>query len=95
MYRFRGTAIIVLMHLCFWWNAVLNDTIKKILIHIDGNVEVDFDGFTQGIDTIGGVEITLTQKEAAHLRSQDSPMLLRGKIKWMGRWHWRMLEFAK
>lgn len=59
---------------------LLNDTIKKnFLIQIDGNVEVDFDGFTQGIDTIGGVEITLTQKEAAHLRSQGFSNATEGK----------------
>ena len=59
---------------------LLNETIKKnFLIHIDGNVEVDFDGFTQGIDTIGGVEINLNQKEAAHLRSQGFSNATEGK----------------
>lgn len=34
-------------------------------ITVDGCFEVDFDGFTNVIDTIGGVDIALTQTEAA------------------------------
>jgi LCP family protein required for cell wall assembly len=59
---------------------LLNDTIRKnFLIHIDGNVEVDFDGFTQGIDTIGGVEITLTKKEGEHLKKRGFSNATEGK----------------
>lgn len=59
---------------------LLNDTIRKnFLLHIDGNIEVDFDGFTQGIDTIGGVEISLTKREAEHLRSRGFPNAVEGK----------------
>lgn len=34
-------------------------------VTIDGCFEVDFNGFTQIIDTVGGVDITLTEAEAA------------------------------
>ena len=36
-------------------------------VHVDGNVEVDFTGFQQVIDLVGGVDINLTAAEAAHL----------------------------
>lgn len=36
-------------------------------IHIDGNVEVDFNGFVSVIDAIGGVDMYLTAAEANHL----------------------------
>lgn len=38
-------------------------------IHVDGNFEVDFDGFIDIIDLVGGVEIELTKSEANHLIS--------------------------
>lgn len=36
-------------------------------IHVDANIEVDFNGFMKLIDTVGGVEITLTAAEAGYL----------------------------
>ena len=36
-------------------------------VKIDGNVEVDFDGFTDIIDLMGGVDIYLSNSEANHL----------------------------
>lgn len=36
-------------------------------VEIDGIVEVDFGGFTQVIDLLGGVDIKLTEKEATYL----------------------------
>lgn len=36
-------------------------------IHIDANIEVDFDGFSSIIDTLGGVDIELTQSEADYM----------------------------
>ncbi len=36
-------------------------------IRVDGNVEVDFSGFQEIVDLLGGVEIELTEKEAEHL----------------------------
>lgn len=41
-------------------------------IKIDGNIEVDFNEFQKIIDLMGGVSISLTQKEADYLNSQDS-----------------------
>lgn len=47
---------------------VLNATLEHNFgVYVDGNVEVDFDGFTGIIDLLGGVEITLTQAEAEYL----------------------------
>ncbi len=36
-------------------------------IHVDGNLEVDFNGFTDVINAIGGVDINLSNSEANHL----------------------------
>lgn len=36
-------------------------------VHIDYNVEVDFDGFKDVIDTIGGIDIRLNEAEVAYL----------------------------
>lgn len=36
-------------------------------IHIDGNVEVDFEQFAKIIDLLGGVEMDLTQREAKYI----------------------------
>ncbi len=36
-------------------------------IHVDGNLEVDFDRFTGVIDLVGGVDMYLTNSEANHL----------------------------
>lgn len=36
-------------------------------VQVDGNVEVDFNGFMEVIDLLGGVEIELTQEEATFL----------------------------
>ena len=36
-------------------------------VHVDANIVVNFDGFKSIIDMLGGVDITLTEKEAAHL----------------------------
>ncbi len=39
-------------------------------VHVDGNFEVDFDGFVEVIDLLGGVDIELSQSEANHLRAK-------------------------
>lgn len=36
-------------------------------IYVDGNLEVDFNGFIHVIDTMGGVDITLTNSEANYM----------------------------
>lgn len=47
---------------------LLNQTIQKNFgITIDGNFEVDFEGFKQVIDVLGGVDIELTSAEAKYL----------------------------
>ena len=47
---------------------LLDETIEKNFgIHIDGNVEVDFAGFIDSMSEIGGLEMELTQEEAAQL----------------------------
>ena len=47
---------------------LMNTTLKQNFgVFVDGNVEVDFDGFIEIIDMLGGVEITLTQAEVDHL----------------------------
>lgn len=49
---------------------LLNATLEHNFgVYVDGNVEVDFDGFTSIIDLLGGVEITLTQAEVEHLNN--------------------------
>ncbi len=65
---------------------LLNQTIEKnFKVHIDGNVEVDFEGFIEGIDIIGGVPITITKAEASHLSSQGFPNLSAGKVNMDGK----------
>lgn len=60
---------------------LLNEVIaKNFLIHIDGNIEVDFEGFIEGIDILGGVEISINKSEAAHLSKQGFSNLSAGKV---------------
>ena len=47
-------------------------------VHLDGCVEVDFGGFTNIIDKLGGVDITLTQKEADWLNNEQGYSLTAG-----------------
>ncbi|MBQ9064266.1 MAG: LCP family protein [Blautia sp.] len=44
-------------------------------IHLDGNVEVDFEGFMSLIDKIGGVEIELSAEEAEYLNSNNTGLV--------------------
>ncbi len=37
-------------------------------VHVDANVEVDFDGFQNVIDLLGGVDINLTEKEVKYMK---------------------------
>ena len=60
---------------------LLDATVEKnFLVKIDGNVEVDFDGFQKVIDKIGGVDIDINAKEAAHLKEQGFSGLSEGKV---------------
>jgi len=47
---------------------LMNSTLKQNFgVFIDGNLEVDFDGFVDIINMLGGVEVTLTQAEADYI----------------------------
>ena len=49
---------------------LLNATLKKNFgLNIDGNVAVGFDQFQKIIDILGGVDVSLTAAEAAHMRT--------------------------
>ena len=51
---------------------LLNDTLyQNFGVVVDGDVEVDFGKFEQLIDLLGGVDITLTKKEAKWVNSFD------------------------
>lgn len=53
--------------------ALLDQVIEESLgIHIDGNVEVNFDGFIGAFTEIGNLDIELYQAEADHLNKQNS-----------------------
>lgn len=39
-------------------------------VHVDASIMVDFDGFKDVIDLLGGVDINLTQKEVDHLNAK-------------------------
>ena len=52
--------------------SLLDSTIEKNFgIHVDGNVEVDFQGFEDAIDILGGVAVELNQAEADHLNQSS------------------------
>ena len=52
---------------------LLDATLEKNFgIQADGNVEVDFNGFMQIIDLLGGVEIELTGEEASFLNTRGN-----------------------
>jgi LCP family protein required for cell wall assembly len=47
---------------------LLNETLLlNFGVHVDGDMEVDFNGFTKIVDLLGGVEITLDEAEARYL----------------------------
>lgn len=48
-------------------------------VQVDGNVEVDFSGFTEAVDIMGGVDITLTQAEANYLNKRGNWDMQDGK----------------
>lgn len=58
---------------------LLNATLEHNFgVYVDGNVEVDFEGFKDIIDMLGGVEIKLTKKEAEHLNASHGFKLSEG-----------------
>ena len=53
---------------CWGGFNLLNETLAlNFGVHVDANVEVDFNGFIGIIDLLGGVDIELTAKEAAYM----------------------------
>ena len=51
---------------------LLDNTIQQDFgIPIDGNIEVDFDGFMNALDVIGNIEMELTEEEAEYLNAGD------------------------
>lgn len=65
---------------------LLNRTIEKnLLVYIDGNIEVDFDGFVQVIDQLGGIQVRINSREAEHLRGQGFSGLSEGMAEMDGR----------
>ncbi|HIS68705.1 MAG TPA: LCP family protein [Candidatus Gallacutalibacter stercoravium] len=60
---------------------------ENFRIHIDHYVEVDFASFTSLIDTVGGVDIELTQAEADELNSQANAQLFSAGVQHLdGEW---------
>lgn len=58
---------------------LLNKTMEENFgLHIDGNVEVDFNQFSQIIDLLGGVEISLRQDEASSINEEVGGSLQEG-----------------
>ncbi|MBQ3529967.1 MAG: LCP family protein [Oscillospiraceae bacterium] len=61
------------MNACYAFGGMklLNTCLKENFgVFVDGNIEVDFDGFTEVIDLVGGVDIKLSNSEANHLANQ-------------------------
>lgn len=51
----------------------LNETLAvNFGVHVDANVEVDFNGFADVIDLLGGVDINLTAAEAEYLNTSST-----------------------
>lgn len=60
------------MNAAYQWGgmALLSETmILNFGIHVDAFVEVDFSGFTKVVDTLGGVEVTMSQREADYMNT--------------------------
>lgn len=57
-----------------WGGAeLLNETLTKTFgVHIDGNIEIDFQDFIALIDFLGGVDMELTAREAEYLNEHQS-----------------------
>lgn len=50
--------------------SLLNQTLEQNYgVHIDGDIEVDFNSFSKIIDLLGGVDISLTKREVSYLNN--------------------------
>ncbi len=60
-------------------SKLLRETIEKNLrVHIDDYVRIDLTGFVAAIDTVGGLDISLTDKEVGDINSRFGISLLAG-----------------
>ena len=51
---------------------LLDEVIEENLgVHIDGNVEVDFDGFMESLSVLGNLDIELNATEAKYLNAHS------------------------
>lgn len=67
--------------------SLMNETLYNHFgIEIDGNFEVDFTGFEDIIDLLGGVELDLTKKEVAYLKEKGCKNIQPGKNVLAGKW---------
>ena len=67
----------------FGGTTLLKKTIEEnFQVSIDGTVEVDFTHFSEIIDQLGGVEITLRQDEAQVINQQTGSTLTEG-VQWL------------
>ena len=58
---------------------LLDDTIEENFgVHIDGNIEVDFEGFIRAVDIVGGIDLELTSSEAYVINSETGSWLGEG-----------------
>jgi LCP family protein required for cell wall assembly len=60
------------MNAAYQWGGMplLQETMMlNFGISVDAFVEVDFSGFTKVVDTLGGIEVTLTQREAEYMNT--------------------------
>ncbi len=65
--------------------SLLDETLSQCLgIHIDGNVEVDFDQFAAIIDQLGGVTLELRQDEAELINREVGGTLTEGPCRLTG-----------
>lgn len=52
---------------------LLDDTLKRNFgVQVDGNIEVDFDGFIEVVDMVGGIDIELNSSEANYLNRRGN-----------------------
>ncbi len=71
MWRFPVTAAAGSIPPTPWGGAeLLDETIELFGIHIDGNIAIDFEGFAECVDIIGGVDIEATASEAACINKE-------------------------
>ena len=59
--------------------SLLNETIEKNFgIPIDGDIEVDFNGFMELVDILGGINVNVTDEEASYINARKGDWNLIG-----------------